>query len=557
MRRNARAKGAVVKAADLSPLQDLAQQDRVWEHRFGSLQINPPPTPMLPATENLLHDLKSELVLGLVAPVGADLEALEQDLINQLRHYGYVPNPIRMSALMKDVRDLDVELRETSEYERLVSFMDGGNRLRERSGAGEILALWAMAAIKRQRDPRNPVLRRTAHILRSIKHRDEARALRAVYGAGFFLIGLSASTAQRIWSLQQRGLTRDQANKVTNKVITRDAGEENDFGQQTRDVFELADVYIRQQPERARTTHQLERFLRLVFGAVAETPTQDEHAMFLAYASSLRSADLSRQVGAVIWKDQVGPVATGCNDVPAPGGGLYWPGPQDQRDHALGVDANEQHRLALAEEVARRVAVELELDDSQIDRIRKACRQTRLLDITEFGRPVHAEMDALLSCARSGIPTLGATLFSTTFPCHNCAKHIVASGIQRVVYIEPYTKSQAVRLHGDAILSDDHGDPGLESLGPSARKVVFEPFVGIGPRRYFDLFSMKLGDGYPLKRKVAGKTAPWEKSERSMVRVPMLPTSYLERESRLAQLVAVVLEPTKEPHEHKGQDLPR
>ncbi|TMQ08861.1 MAG: hypothetical protein E6J90_35770 [Deltaproteobacteria bacterium] len=43
--------------------------------------------------------------------------------------------------------------------------------------------------------------------------------------------------------------------------------------------------------------------------------------------------------------------------------------------------------------------------------------------------------------------------------CHNCAKHIVASGIRRVVYVEPYVKSQAVQLHGDAILSDDHGDP--------------------------------------------------------------------------------------------------
>ena len=39
-------------------------------------------------------------------------------------------------------------------------------------------------------------------------------------------------------------------------------------------------------------------------------------------------------------------VATGCNDVPAPGGGLYWPGPADYRDHALGHDANERHKRA-------------------------------------------------------------------------------------------------------------------------------------------------------------------------------------------------------------------
>jgi deoxycytidylate deaminase len=488
---------------------------------------------MLPDTAKLLRDPGAELVFGLVAPVGADLDALEADLANQLRQYGYTPNPIRLSLLLDGVRDLDVELKHTPEFDRLMSHMDGGNRLRAKAGSGEILALWAMAAIKHQRRKDNPVRRRAAHMLRSIKHPDEARALRAVYGPGFFLIGLSASTVQKKWSLQQKGLTEEQAQLV----IERDASEANTFGQQTRDAFDLADVYIRQQPERAKTTEQLERFLRLVFGAVVETPTPDEHAMFLAYASSLRSADLSRQVGAVVWKDGVGVVATGCNDVPAPGGGLYWGGPGDNRDHALGVDANEQHRQQIADEVARHVAAELKLGDADLDRIRRACGRTRLLDITEFGRPVHAEMDSLLSCARAGIETTGATLFSTTFPCHNCAKHIVAAGVRRVVYIEPYEKSQAIQLHGDAIRSDDHGD--RSDAGRDSKKVVFEPFVGVGPRRYFDLFSMKLGDGYPLKRKIASKTAPWEKSQDTIVRVPMLPTSYLEREAQLVQLVVI------------------
>ncbi|HWO24834.1 MAG TPA: anti-phage dCTP deaminase [Kofleriaceae bacterium] len=488
---------------------------------------------MLPDTAKLLCDPGSELVFGLVAPVGADLDVLEADLSNQLRQYGYTPISIRLSKLLKGVRELDVELKDAPEFDRLMSHMDGGNRLRAQAGSGEVLALWAMAEIKNQRVTGNPVRRRTAHILRSIKHPDEARALRAVYGPGFFLIGLSASTIQKKWSLRQKGLTEEQALAV----IERDASEENTFGQQTRDAFDLADIYIRQQPERAKTTEQLERFLRLVFGAVVETPTPDEHAMFLAYASSLRSADLSRQVGAVVWKDGVGVVATGCNDVPAPGGGLYWGGTGDQRDHALGVDANELHRNQIADEVARHVAAELKLSEADQERIRQACGRTRLLDITEFGRPVHAEMDSLISCARAGIETIGATLFSTTFPCHNCAKHIVAAGVRRVVYIEPYEKSQAIQLHGDAIRFDDHGD--RSDTGRDAKKVVFEPFVGVGPRRYFDLFSMKLSNGYPLKRKIAGRTATWDPNHHAVVRVPMLPTSYLERESQLIHAVAI------------------
>jgi deoxycytidylate deaminase len=235
------------------------------------------------------------------------------------------------------VQGLGVDLKEAPEFARISSYMDAGNRMRERSKSGEILALWAIAQIKEHRKAEAPVLRRTAHIIRSIKHPDEARALRAVYGPGFFLIGLSVSTAQKVWYLKQRGLSEDDARLL----IDRDAGEENDFGQKTRDAFDLADVYIRQKREHAETTSQLERFLRLVFGAGDETPTRDEHAMFLAYASSLRSADLSRQVGAVVWRENAGVVATGCNDVPAANGGLYWTGEGDQRDHKLGHDANE------------------------------------------------------------------------------------------------------------------------------------------------------------------------------------------------------------------------
>ncbi|TMQ22202.1 MAG: cytidine deaminase, partial [Deltaproteobacteria bacterium] len=468
---------------------------------------------MFDETDKLLRDPGTELVFGLVAPVGADLERLEADLV----------------ALLRKVPGHGVELKETPEFDRINSFMDAGNALRERSRSEEVLAAWALVQIRNMRQASQPVLPRTAHILRSIKHPAEARALRAVYGSGFYLIGLSASTAQKLKYLKQKGLAAAEARKL----IDRDAGEENDFGQKTRDAFELADVFIRQEPEHRNTTAQLERFLRLVFGAIDETPTPDEHAMFLAYASSLRSADLSRQVGAVVWKDHVGVVGTGCNDVPTAGGGLYWPGRTDQRDHALGHDANERHKRAIADEIARRIVNALKLKPEQIPQIIKACEETRLLDITEFGRAVHAEMDAVLSCGRAAVDTIGATLFSTTFPCHNCAKHIVAAGLKRVVYIEPYEKSQALDLHDDAITVSAHGDGAArgereEERDHSPEKVVFEPFMGIGPRRFFDLFSMRLGNGYPLKRKQkpGGTKAKWKVSGEAIARIPMLPTSY-------------------------------
>ena len=70
-------------------------------------------------------------------------------------------------------------------------------------------------------------------------------------------------------------------------------------------------------------------------------------------------------------------------------------------------------------------------------------------------------------------------LYCTTFPCHICAKHIVASGIGRVVYLEPYPKSYAAELHKDSIDVDPE-EP--------THRVRFEAFIGVSPYRYRDLF---------------------------------------------------------------------
>ena len=54
--------------------------------------------------------------------------------------------------------------------------------------------------------------------------------------------------------------------------------------------------------------------------------------------------------------------------------------------------------------------------------------------------------------------------------------------------------------------------------------------MGIGPRRFFDLFSMKLSNGYPLKRKQKpdGAKVKWKVGDEALVRdfgVAVLPGS--------------------------------
>ncbi|MBT4530736.1 MAG: dCMP deaminase family protein [Phycisphaerae bacterium] len=46
---------------------------------------------------------------------------------------------------------------------------------------------------------------------------------------------------------------------------------------------------------------------------------------------------------------------------------------------------------------------------------------------------VHAEMNAIIQCARNGVSPLGATIYSSFSPCIHCTLSIVQAGITRVV----------------------------------------------------------------------------------------------------------------------------
>lgn len=53
-------------------------------------------------------------------------------------------------------------------------------------------------------------------------------------------------------------------------------------------------------------------------------------------------------------------------------------------------------------------------------------------------RTVHAEMNALLQCAKYGITVGGADLYVTHFPCLPCTKSIIQAGISRLYYAQDY-----------------------------------------------------------------------------------------------------------------------
>jgi deoxycytidylate deaminase len=498
----------------------------------------------------------AELVFGLVYPIGVDIEPVLSVLRDYLSQLGYKARIFRISDYLQSL-SLGIEFDDSNPLDLMNALMDAGNKARRTAEFDDILAVAAIndIFISRSKDEKDVLkpLNNVAHIVRSLKRPEEVFLLRDVYRPGFFLIGVAADDDEQIdFLVNRKGLTTDEASKI----MARDQDEKLPSGQRTRDTFYLADVFVQLSTEKYK--EQLKRFLDLVFGNPFRTPFREEHAMFIAYSSSARSAQLGRQVGAAIASTEGDVLAVGFNEVPAAGGGPYWEGDKkDHRDHKLEKDPNAEQRALIINSVIDKLAPYLllvetaepllrelfqgEFTGTALESKTEAAKKTieasivgrdavfdligssELKQITEYGRAVHAEMDALLTCARLGLSVKGKILYTTTFPCHNCTRHIIAAGISKVVYIEPYPKSKAKDLHDDAITFDSED-------AEETQRIPFVPFVGVGPRRYLEFFLLqpstkrKTEDGMPIK---------WDWHSHTGPRTPMLPYNYVEREEKL------------------------
>lgn len=63
-------------------------------------------------------------------------------------------------------------------------------------------------------------------------------------------------------------------------------------------------------------------------------------------------------------------------------------------------------------------------------------RPERLERPAKYDLVCHAEVNAIVQCARNGVSPIGCTLYSTFFPCIQCALVIIQAGIVEVVTYE-------------------------------------------------------------------------------------------------------------------------
>jgi len=283
--------------------------------------------------------LTPQVVIALCGPLGTPLHEVAKNFRDLLLSTDYGYEHVEIIRLSDEIRAKSNLSGDCS----VKDLIEAGNDLRKDHG-NEVLAKLAIRRISIARaseqekaaeakKSEHPDLFRTdsddslvpnvtlkwCHIIDSIKHVDELRLLRSIYGEMLYVVGVYSPIEMRISRLE--GALKGDG---VHDLIDRDSGEEIDHGQRVEDTFPQSDFFLR--VEKTTDSHRIsrvKRFLDLMLGTMVATPTVNERAMYAAFSAARNSACLSRQVGASITSCEGEVISTGWNDVPKAFGGLY------------------------------------------------------------------------------------------------------------------------------------------------------------------------------------------------------------------------------------------
>lgn len=464
-----------------------------------------------------------KLIIAFVAPIGCDLEQVGKELIENVKRLKVQSQS--EENIIKISKELEF-LKENTDlvgYEKYVKLMDVGDQKRNSKWENATLAKEISDKIDENYNEYDFI------IIHQLKTPEEIDYLRRKYvkeeNKAFFVISIFDTKPNRINRLIKKIKSSEQNDpKISipakaQDLIDRDEKDSSKkHGQNVRDAFVLADFFV-DSSLRSEISDQIDRIVKAIFCYPHLSPTKEEYGMYLAEAGALRTRDLSRQVGAAILDDTGAVLSIGCNEVPKAYSGCYWENDRpDNRDFVYGEDSNYKFRDEILEEFIRTLCKLQEFSDETKEKINKKIssrdelvslirdnhqifKNTRIMNLIEFGRSMHAEVAAISEAARRGVSLNNSTLFVTLFPCHLCARYIISVGIKKVIFIEPYPKSLTTELYSSEIeLSPSCDCPG---------KIVLKPFIGIAPRIYRKIFiyhyDLKSND----KKQLDGMVKSW------------------------------------------------
>lgn len=444
---------------------------------------------------NLLKRIRDthteELVIGLCGFIGTNIDIISKTISKVLKEqFKYEVIEIKLSDLIKQVGKPNL-IDSDSKFDRYQKLINAGNELRKTHNESIIAELAINEiSIKREMSKKDhePDFKsqRICFVINSIKHKDELELFKLIYSDLFYSFGLFSSLEERRRRLINSGVEEDKVNGL----INQDIGEKIKNGQHVYDTFVLSDFFLRfDSDSTANLEEKIKRYFNLIFQSDIVTPSLDELAMYAANSAAGNSACLSRQVGASITDEKGNILSLGWNDVPKFGGGVYNFDTNDylgSNDHRCihrdgGKCFNDEEKNLITDELIRSLVDGGMISEENKLNAQVIIKNSKIKQLIEFSRAVHAEMLAIINAgATAGNKIIGGKLYCTTYPCHNCARHIVAAGIKDVYYIEPYRKSLALRLHDDSITDNETDKNKL-------RLLMFE---GVSPIRYLDFFKL-------------------------------------------------------------------
>jgi cytidine deaminase len=481
-----------------------------------------------------------EIVIGIVGAVGSGLGVVQDKLIQAFDEAQYKAHPVHLVEMLHEI-DRWEHLEEEREDIRIEEHMDAGDDFREAIKSDDALAILGISKIRKIRHAETKSAeepaKRTAYILKSLKRPEEIESLREIYGPGFFVVAAYSPREKRVETLANKIAKSYNSSDLeayrehAERLVSRDQKDSaKTFGQNVRQSFPLADVFLDSTSEES-LIKESRRFVKLLLGDNSYTPTRDEYAMAHAHLAALRSGALGRQVGAVIVTREGQIISVGTNEVPKYQGGQYWEGDEnDARDIQRESDSSDILKQMNVGEFLDRLAdqsgwlskkIKGLSSQERVKQVLPLLKGTRIMQPMEYGRAVHAEMAAIVDAALRGVSTAGSTLHTTTFPCHECARHIIAAGIEKVVFIEPYPKSLAAQLHEDSVSIEATAD----------NRVAFKPFIGIAPRQFANLFPI-----FGERKDSDGRRIIW-KPENASPRIAGFPKSYTKNENDALELL--------------------
>lgn len=279
-----------------------------------------------------------------------------------------------------------------------------------------------------------------------IRNLGEVSRLREIFGYRFTLFSILSSLDARWSRIKSKYTDENLTRNDFEDDDLRDRNEETAYGQQVELCLDKADILVNNQESVSLSDFQKKilDYADLVLGTRRRSATQTEILMSMAFASSHSSKCLKRHVGAIVVDTRGQVVGVGYNENPL---GTNPCVEEETYDHKCYRDIiRNAHFEDLAARGARCPKCGEPLTHKagppwRCEACAKAGSKTNLESFffpdraMSWCTAVHAEVSAILAAAER---PRGGTLYTTTFPCFQCAEKITQAGIKAIYYSEAY-----------------------------------------------------------------------------------------------------------------------